>query len=74
VGLYAYRVAALRRLSMLQPGQLEQIEKLEQLRALENGLEVRVGDAVALPGPHVDTAEDLALVTHMMNRTEAQGP
>src|SRR5262249_28261836 len=54
VGLYAYRVAALRRVSMLQPGQLEQIERLEQLRALENGLEVWVADAVALPGPHVD--------------------
>jgi 3-deoxy-manno-octulosonate cytidylyltransferase (CMP-KDO synthetase) len=62
VGLYAYRVAALRRLSMLQPTPLEQIEKLEQLRALENGLEIRVADAIALPGPAVDTEQELALV------------
>jgi len=34
---------------------------------------VRVADALALPGPHVDTAEDLALVTHMMNRAEVAG-
>jgi 3-deoxy-manno-octulosonate cytidylyltransferase (CMP-KDO synthetase) len=68
VGLYAYRVAALRRMSMLQPGRLELIERLEQLRALENGLEVRVGDASAQPGPHVDTPEDLARVRVLMNR------
>jgi 3-deoxy-manno-octulosonate cytidylyltransferase (CMP-KDO synthetase) len=72
VGLYAYRVAALRRVSMLQPGTLEQIERLEQLRALENGLEVRVADAVALPGPHVDTPEDLTLVNMLMSRAEAR--
>jgi 3-deoxy-manno-octulosonate cytidylyltransferase (CMP-KDO synthetase) len=68
VGLYAYRVAALRRMSMLQPGRLEMLERLEQLRALENGLEVRVADAVALPGPHVDTPEDLARVRMLMDR------
>lgn len=71
IGLYAYRVAALRRMSMLQPGPLEQIERLEQLRALENGLEVRVGDAVAYPGPSVDSQEDLARVAVLMNRAEA---
>lgn len=72
VGLYAYRVAALRRLSMLPPGQLEQIEKLEQLRALQNGLEIRVADAATDPGPAVDTPEDLARVATLMNRAEAQ--
>ncbi len=70
IGLYAYRVSALRQMSMLQPGQLEQIERLEQLRALENGLEVRVGDAVVYPGPSVDTQEDLARVAVLMNRAE----
>jgi 3-deoxy-manno-octulosonate cytidylyltransferase (CMP-KDO synthetase) len=58
-------------MSMLQQGQLEQIERLEQLRALENGLEVRVGDAVVYPGPSVDTQEDLARVAVLMNRAEA---
>jgi 3-deoxy-manno-octulosonate cytidylyltransferase (CMP-KDO synthetase) len=70
VGLYAYRVATLRRLSMLPPGQLEQIEKLEQLRALENGMEIRVADAVADPGPAVDTAQDLARVMELVNTVE----
>lgn len=74
VGMYAYRVATLRRLSLLPPSQLEQIEKLEQLRALENGLEIRVADAVADPGPAVDTPEDLARLNMPMNRAEAQTP
>ena len=72
VGLYAYRVAALQQLSMLPTGLLEQLEKLEQLRALESGLEIRVADAIAQPGPHVDTAEDLARVALLMNQTAEQ--
>jgi len=72
VGLYAYRVSALRRLSMLPPSQLEQIEKLEQLRALENGMQIQVADAGSDPGPAVDTPEDLARVTVLMSRAEAQ--
>lgn len=69
LGLYAYRVSALRRLSMLQPTPLEQLEKLEQLRALEHGLEIRVADAVAQPGPDVNTPEDLARVALLMKPT-----
>jgi 3-deoxy-manno-octulosonate cytidylyltransferase (CMP-KDO synthetase) len=74
VGLYAWRVKTLRRLSMLPPSPLEQIEKLEQLRALENGLEIRVADALADPGPAVDTPEDLARVTTLLDRAGAQLP
>ncbi|HTQ35932.1 MAG TPA: 3-deoxy-manno-octulosonate cytidylyltransferase [Steroidobacteraceae bacterium] len=74
IGLYAYRVAALQRLSMLPPGQLEQIERLEQLRALEHRFEIRVADATASPGPAVDTEEDLARVRTLMNRAEAPQP
>ena len=73
VGLYAYRVGALRRLSMLPPSPLEQIEKLEQLRALENGMEIRVGDARVLPGPHVDTEQELALVRSLKAQQLGQG-
>ena len=72
VGLYAYRVAALRRLSMLPSGQLEQIEKLEQLRVLENGLEIRVADASADPGPAVDTPEDLVRAELLLGKAEAE--
>ncbi len=59
VGIYAYRVSALRKLSKLQPSRLEQIEKLEQLRALENGMEIRVALAVERPLADVNTAADL---------------
>ena len=58
VGIYAYRVGALCRLAALQPTELEKTERLEQLRALENGLEIRVADAIERPGPDVNTAED----------------
>ncbi|MEO6081056.1 MAG: 3-deoxy-manno-octulosonate cytidylyltransferase [Steroidobacteraceae bacterium] len=74
VGLYAYRVLALRQLSRLPTGVLEQIEKLEQLRALESGLAIQVADAIAQPGPHVDTAEDLARVTLLMNQNREHAP
>jgi 3-deoxy-manno-octulosonate cytidylyltransferase (CMP-KDO synthetase) len=59
VGIYSYRVSALRRLAGLSPTRLELIEKLEQLRALENGLEIRVALAVERPLADVNTAADL---------------
>jgi 3-deoxy-manno-octulosonate cytidylyltransferase (CMP-KDO synthetase) len=59
VGIYAYRVAALRRLAGLPASRLELIEKLEQLRALENGLEIRVALASERPLADVNTAADL---------------
>jgi len=59
VGIYAYRVASLRKLAGLPASRLEQIEKLEQLRALENGMEIRVGIAKERPLADVNTAADL---------------
>jgi 3-deoxy-manno-octulosonate cytidylyltransferase (CMP-KDO synthetase) len=59
VGIYAYRVASLRRLASLPAARLELIEKLEQLRALENGMEIRVALAVERPLADVNTAADL---------------
>jgi 3-deoxy-manno-octulosonate cytidylyltransferase (CMP-KDO synthetase) len=59
VGIYSYRVAALRKLASFAPSRLEQIEKLEQLRALENGLEIRVALAAERPLADVNTAADL---------------
>jgi 3-deoxy-manno-octulosonate cytidylyltransferase (CMP-KDO synthetase) len=70
IGIYAYRIGALRRLSLLPPSPLERLEKLEQLRALENGMEIRVGDAKLLPGPAVDTEQDLALVNSLKAQQE----
>lgn len=62
VGIYAYRVEALMRLAELSPSVLEEREKLEQLRALENGIEIRVADACERPGPDVNSAADLERV------------
>jgi 3-deoxy-manno-octulosonate cytidylyltransferase (CMP-KDO synthetase) len=66
VGIYAYRVGGLLRLAAMQPGVLETYEKLEQLRALENGLEIRVADTVERPGPDVNTAADLERVAALL--------
>lgn len=66
VGLYAYRVEALRRLAAAPPGVLERREHLEQLRALAMGYAIVVADAVQKPGPGVDTPEDLARVTALL--------
>jgi 3-deoxy-manno-octulosonate cytidylyltransferase (CMP-KDO synthetase) len=62
LGIYAYRVTALRRLAAAPPAALEQRERLEQLRALAMGLSIAVADAVEVPGPGVDTLEDVARV------------
>jgi 3-deoxy-manno-octulosonate cytidylyltransferase (CMP-KDO synthetase) len=59
VGLYAYRVGTLRRITQLGPSVLEQRERLEQLRALENGVRILVGLCREDPAPGVDTAADL---------------
>jgi 3-deoxy-manno-octulosonate cytidylyltransferase (CMP-KDO synthetase) len=67
IGIYAYRVAALRALTALPPSALEQRERLEQLRALEHGFQIQVATAAATPGPDVNTPEDLVRVERLMN-------
>jgi len=64
VGLYAYRVGVLKRITALPPSALEQREKLEQLRALEHGVRIAVGRCRELPAPGVDTAADLERARH----------
>lgn len=65
VGLYAFRMATLRRFVALGPGRLEQTEKLEQLRLLENGIPIR-----AVQTRHrslgVDRPEDIATVARWL--------
>ena len=61
LGFYAFSSAALEKFHHLSPSPLEKLEKLEQLRFLENGIDIRVVET-----PHdtigVDTEEDLQRV------------
>ena len=66
LGIYAYRVAALARMAAMPPSSLELIERLEQLRALENGLTVCVADALVIPGADVNTAADIPAVEALL--------
>jgi 3-deoxy-manno-octulosonate cytidylyltransferase (CMP-KDO synthetase) len=68
LGIYAYRKAALERFAALQPSPLERIERLEQLRLLENGIALYVAEA---PGDTigVDTEADLARAEAVLARS-----
>ena len=59
LGLYAYKAGFLSAFSSLKPGLLEQVEKLEQLRAMEHGYRINVGitDQATIG---IDTPEDIA--------------
>lgn len=65
LGIYGYRRDVLLRLAALAPTPLETAESLEQLRALENGIRIRVLPARAI-SLGVDTAADLAEVERML--------
>ncbi len=70
IGIYAYRVGVLRRITSLTPSSLELREKLEQLRAMQGGVRIVVGTCTAAPGPGVDTQQDLE---HARARAAARG-
>lgn len=59
IGIYAYRAGFLRRFAAMPPGRLEQIESLEQLRALEAGFRIAAALTPEPFPPGVDTEEDL---------------
>lgn len=70
LGLYGYQREALMRLATLAPTPLERSESLEQLRALENGIPIRV--LVVERGSFgVDTAEDLERVESLLQSLQA---
>lgn len=73
IGLYAYRVAFLRRFGQLAPAPPERQESLEQLRALWHGCAISVVDWGQAPAAGVDTAEDLARVRRIFAQREAAG-
>jgi 3-deoxy-manno-octulosonate cytidylyltransferase (CMP-KDO synthetase) len=69
LGIYAYRKAALERFATLAPTPLEKLERLEQLRLLENSIDIYVADAPR-DTIGVDTEEDLARAEAALRETK----
>ena len=69
IGIYGYRRSALLRLAELAPTPLELAESLEQLRALEHGMRIKVIDTV-YESIGVDTPSDLERVRLLLADTE----
>ena len=72
IGLYIYRREFLLGYSSLDPGPLERWERLEQLRALENGYKIRVVET-EYDSLGVDTPDDLDKVAQLFQMTEQHG-
>lgn len=68
IGIYAYRATFLRQFPLLTPAPTEQIEALEQLRALWHGHAIAVHTTQSAPGPGVDTQEDLERVRQLLQQ------
>jgi len=67
MGLYAYRAGALRAFAAMDATPLESAEKLEQLRFLETGRQIRMSRACEFIPAGVDTPEDLERVRSIIN-------
>jgi len=65
LGFYAYRKSALDRFCKMPESSLERAERLEQLRFLENGIPIYVGET-PYDTVGVDTEEDLTRVEHIL--------
>jgi 3-deoxy-manno-octulosonate cytidylyltransferase (CMP-KDO synthetase) len=68
LGLYAYRVDALKRWAELPESPLERYESLEQLRALQAGWRIACAEAEQQVPPGVDTEHDLEAMRHRFQR------
>lgn len=67
LGIYAYRVGFLEAYVKKAACDLERMESLEQLRVLWHGGRIHVAEASEVPGPGVDTAEDLERVRALLS-------
>ncbi|MBI5409448.1 MAG: 3-deoxy-manno-octulosonate cytidylyltransferase [Nitrospirae bacterium] len=66
IGIYGFRKDALMKFTSMRPGRLEQIEKLEQLRALEAGMRIKVKET-RYETFGIDTVEDLRKAEELQN-------
>jgi len=73
LGLYMYRRDVLMQLSALPTGLLEDAEKLEQLRALEHGIRIRVWETKH-PSLRIDTPDDVAGAVERLRHYEGTRP
>lgn len=70
VGIYAYRVSFLHEFVLWPPSAIEQLEKLEQLRALSNGVDIHVAQASCDIPAGVDTDNDLQRVRGLLKKND----
>jgi 3-deoxy-manno-octulosonate cytidylyltransferase (CMP-KDO synthetase) len=73
IGIYAYRREALLRWVSLPPSPLEEVERLEQLRPLEAGIDIGVA-LVDQASPGVDTPDDILTVETLLQRAKGALP
>ena len=66
IGIYGYRAGFIKKYSQWPVSDIEKSEKLEQLRALYHDVKIKVCVVDKLPGPGVDTPEDLAVVKKVL--------
>ena len=66
IGIYAYRVSSLRKFSISPQSEDEKKDKLEQLRAYSLDMSIKVEKAESIPGPDVDTPDDLTMVQSIL--------
>jgi 3-deoxy-manno-octulosonate cytidylyltransferase (CMP-KDO synthetase) len=73
IGIYAYRASFLRAFGQLAPAAIEQIEALEQLRALWHGYKIGVTITHDAPPSGVDTEADLLIARSLFESSLTQG-
>ena len=73
IGIYAYRGSFLRAYAQLAVSPVEQLESLEQLRAMWHGYRISVAETVHAPAAGVDTAEDLQRVRALLELSGMAG-
>ena len=66
-GFYVYRRETLEKFVRLKPSPLERLERLEQLRAMENGIGIAVAEVPAL-GPAIDVPADLKAAAEFLRK------
>lgn len=70
IGPYAYRMGFLVQFTRMERGELERAESLEQLRALENGIKIKIVET-QFDSQEVDTPEDLEKVRQLFQQAHS---